>query len=591
LPAANQQKDRQMRLLSLIGMAGLLLPITAPAALYEPAKGPFNAIVASGQARAEIVVPEKADSLEQFAASELQTCLEKSSGVKLAIVEESKRDSSLYAFFLGKSQKSKELGLSLTEEAVGRDGFTLRSVSGGLVVLGRNELGTVFGVYELLERHFGVRWFMPGEIGEHVPKKDKLHMGQVNLTYKPSFRVRWVGRGEWPLRQRMNAYVTAGKENVGINWKWHFHTFITLIPPDEYHAEHPEYFALVGGKRAVTASKSHGNQLCTSNPEVVREVAKNLSAVLDAEPGIEIITLSPNDGGGFCECEHCTALDEPGRDWFAKYSRRLAIFNNQVAKLVKPEHPDVLIKVGAYAMYARPPLDQDYRPEGNLFFQLCHLYFCHNHPLGSGECRAGETYESSDRFQPNQEFCKILDQWLELSPHLFVYEYYSIGGMARSNLPWPLVHTMRTDIPYYRDHGVEGFYTQLSGSLWHRLGLNYYVAAKLCWNADLDVDALLDDYFEKFYGPAAKPMEDYFMAMEQSMQQWNGCASYGLQGVSGLRVVGPKVFTPAVMGQMQSSLEEAEGLTTGDETLSARVAMVRKMLDETGAALEGIKGK
>ena len=26
---------------------------------------------------------------------------------------------------------------------------------------------------------------------------------------------------------------------------------------------------------------------------------------------------------------------------------------------------------------------------------------------------------------------------------------------------------MRTDIPYYRDRGVEGFYTQLSDSLWH----------------------------------------------------------------------------------------------------------------------------
>ena len=77
-----------------------------------------------------------------------------------------------------------------------------------------------------------------------------------------------------------------------------------------------------------------------------------------------------------------------------------------------------------------------------------------------------------------------------------------------------MVHTMRSDIPYYRDRGVEGFYTQLSESTWHRLGLNYYVAAKLCWNADLDADALLDDYFDGFYGPAAGPMGDYFMAMD-----------------------------------------------------------------------------
>ncbi|MBM3890060.1 MAG: DUF4838 domain-containing protein, partial [Verrucomicrobia bacterium] len=328
---------------------------------------------------------------------------------------------------------------------------------------------------------------------------------------------------------------------------------------------------------------------CTSNPAVVREVAKNLIATLDAEPGIEIITLSPNDGGGFCECEKCVALDEPGRDWFAKYSRRLAIFNNEVAKLVKPKHSNVLIKVGAYAMYARPPLDKDYRPESNLFFQLCHLYFCHNHPLVSDACKDGVTYKPSKEFQPNQEFRKILNQWLKLSPHLFIYEYYSIGGMARANLPWPLVHTMRSDIPYYRKCGVEGFYTQLSDTLWHRLGLNYYLAAKLCWNADLNVDALLDDYFGKFYGPAAAPMRDYFMAMEHSMQGWNGCASYGLQGTTGMKVLAPKVFSPEVMARMGTCVERAERLVASDETLAKRVAMARRMYAETQEALKGIK--
>jgi len=577
-----------MRSSFLTAVGAVLLTSAAPGALYEPARQPFVAVVAAGQARAQIVVPREARDLERFAAAELQAYVEKISGARLPIVKEPQRDAERYAFFLGNTARAARLDVAADEATLGRDGFALESVPEGLVVLGRNELGTVFGVYELLERYCDVRWFMPDDLGEYVPKRDTLHVGQVRLIYKPSFRVRWVGNGQWPLRQRMNAYVTAGKQRVGIHWKWHFHTFIELVPPSKYYAEHPEYFAMVNGKRTVTDSRSHGNQLCTSNPEVIRVVGENLNAVLDAEPGIEIITLSPNDGGGFCECDACTALDEPGRDWFAKYSRRLAIFNNEVARLVKKKHPEVLIKVGAYAMYARPPLDDDYRPEDNLFFQLCHLYFCHNHPLGSDGCRAGETYQPKEQFQPNQEFCKILDQWLERSPHLFVYEYYSIGGMARANLPWPLVHTMRTDIPYYRDRGVEGFYTQLSGDLWHRLGLNYYVAAKLCWNADLDVDALLDDYFDKFYGPAARPMADYFAAMEQSMQSWNGCASYGLQGVSGLRVIGPKIFTPEVVDRMRACLEEAERRTDGDETLASRVAMARKMYDETTEALKKI---
>jgi hypothetical protein len=560
-------------------------PRYATAALYEPAREPFVEIVAMAQPVAQIVTPAESTYLEEFAASELQGYLEKISGAQIPILKEGDKREFPYSFFLGATQQASKVGVWANTKKMGYDGFELRSIPGGLIVRGRDDLGTVFGVYELLERYFDVRWFMPGELGEHVPRSKTLYIGDVHLVFKPSFRVRWVGTGEWSLRQRMNAYVKAGSRDVGINWKWHFHTFIKLIPPEKYYAEHPEYFALVEGKRTVTDSKSHGNQLCTSNPNVTREVAANLIAVLDAEPEIEIITLSPNDGGGFCECEKCRALDESGRDWFAKYSRRLAIFNNEVAKIVKQKHPNVLIKVGAYAMYARTPLDDAYRPEDNLFFQLCHLYFCHNHPLGSNMCKPGETYKPSARFQPNQEFCRILDRWLELSPHLFVYEYYSIGGMARAKLPWPLVHTIRSDIRYYRDRGVEGFYTQLSGGLWHRLGLNYYVAAKLCWNTDLNVNALLDDYFEKFYGPATKPMKSYFTEMEQAMQAWNGCASYGLQGVSGLKVIGPKIFTPKVMGQMGASLDKAEQLCADNEIAAQRVGMVRQMYVETKESL------
>ena len=117
------------------------------------------------------------------------------------------------------------------------------------------------------------------------------------------------------------------------------------------------------------------------------------------------------------------------------------------------------------------------------------------------------------------------------------------------------------------------------------------MAAKLCWNADLDVDALLADYFEKFYGPAAGPVKDAFMAMEESMEAWNGCASYGLQGVAGLRVVGPKVFTPPVMERLGACLDQAERLAAGETTFSARVALARKMYNQTQEALRNIPAK
>ena len=155
-------------------------------------------------------------------------------------------------------------------------------------------------------------------------------------------------------------------------------------------------------------------------------------------------------------------------------------------------------------------------------------------------------------------------------------------------MPWPVLHTIRKDIPYYRDRGIEGFYTQLFDHLWHRHGLNYYLAAKLCWNADLDVDALLDDYFIKFYGPAAAPMRDYFMTMESGMEDWNGCISYGITDVDFTGIM-PKIFTPKIMQRMLNCVGKAERLVAGEEVFSQRVAMVRRMNDETSDALTKIR--
>ena len=336
--------------------------------------------------------------------------------------------------------------------------------------------------------------------------------------------------------------------------------------------------------KILTNSEAQGNQLCTTNPDVIKEVAKNLIDTLDANPGIDINNFSPEDNRRFCECEKCRALDENGRDWLGKYSNRFAVFNNQVAKIVQEKHPNVLIKVGAYEMYARPPLDDNYKPESNILFQVCHLWFCHHHPLGSNQCQKDLTYGAKEKFSPNAEYEKILGQWLKLSPHLFVYEYYQLNGMKRSNQFWPIIHALREDIRYYRDKGVQGFFTQTSDD-WARLGVNFYLASKLCWNSDLNVDKLLDDYFKKCYGPSSKPVESFFMTLESAIQKWNQCASYGLQGVDNFGEMGLEIYKPSVLNKLEKSLSLALKLAQKDQTVLMRVKKLSAAFEETRIAL------
>ncbi len=46
--------------------------------------------------------------------------------------------------------------------------------------------GTLFGVYELLERYVGVRWLWPGQLGTYIPRSDSVNIcSNLDETYIP----------------------------------------------------------------------------------------------------------------------------------------------------------------------------------------------------------------------------------------------------------------------------------------------------------------------------------------------------------------------------------------------------------------------
>ena len=469
----------------------------------------------------------------------------------------------------------------------GSRGYRLRTDGNRLRVIGADPLSVLYGVCGLLERHLGVRWLWPGELGEIVPQQKTVCVGQLDETSVPAFPVRWVGGGDWALRHGSNAMVQIERQPVGVKWRWHFHTFCTLIPAEKYYDAHPDWWPLVKGKRQrPTQPHSHSTQLCTSNPQMVAEMTRNLIAVLDKEPDIDIIALSPNDGGGFCECDRCVALDEPGRGWFANYSKRLAVLNNAVAGEVAKRHPRTLVKVGAYAMYLRRPLEESLAPTKNQLVQICHIYCCHNHPIAGKRCIAGKTFEPTKNFLPNEVFDQMIRDWRKVNDHLFIYEYYTLGGPARASLPWPLAHTIRADMPYYHKMGAESFYTQLDEATFHRYGMNYYLAAKLAWDVRLDADAIMADYCQNAFGPASGPMLAYFQRMERAMVEADLCLSYGLKNPQWW---GPKVFTGPVMQEAATLLDRALAAVPSG-ACRRRVEFFKKGFDESRESLGKMKG-
>ena len=536
---------------------------------YPAAVAPLMTLVDGGSARAVIVGPEKPSAVERRAIEELVDYVGKITSVKLPVVREESANS--LPILIGEPARKALTGVQWDE--LGEDGFVLKSDVQGIRVAGAKDPGTLYGVYHLLEKHLGVRWFMPGEIGQVIPRSRTLKVGSFEEREVPSFRIRWIENGDWALRQKMNVSVKVGDQRVGVNWKWSFHTHFLLIRPQEHFDEHPEWFAKIGNRRRRPTPDKQGQQLCTSNRELIDEMARRVIEMFDNDPTLDILSLAPQDGGGFCQCNACVALDEQRPEdqaWHARYSNRLATFNNEVAKRVARVHPDKIIKVGAYAMYLRVPMTEGYRPEPNLAIQVCHTYSCNSHPIASETCSGNTKY-----------FRKELEHWAKISNHLFIYEYYNKGMWG--GLPYHQVHLIRQDIPYLHSLGTESFFTRPAGNRWPACGLNHYIAAKLAWDVDLDVDRLMDDFCEKFYGEAAGPMRTYWQTLEDAFAGYDECLSpYGRKWST---LVVPEIFTPRILTALDAAVAEAE-LTAGNGPAKHRVQLVRARLDFTKKTME-----
>lgn len=140
-----------------------------------------------GRSRYEIVLPADAVPAEQTAARELQSFLKQISGVELPIVA----SPSGPAIFIGQSpETASALGIP-DWKRLKPDEIRLKSAGGNLYLAGDRPRGTLYAVYELLEKEFGVRFWTAD--ATHVPKREKLELPQIDLRYAPPFEVRAAG--------------------------------------------------------------------------------------------------------------------------------------------------------------------------------------------------------------------------------------------------------------------------------------------------------------------------------------------------------------------------------------------------------------
>jgi len=95
---------------------------------------------------------------------------------------------------LGDNPTTEKAGFSASK--LNHDSFRIVTKGKNLFIFGKDtpdkfpwrgweSMGTIFGVCEFLESVVGVRWLMPGELGEEIPKHEELKVQEMDQTQTP----------------------------------------------------------------------------------------------------------------------------------------------------------------------------------------------------------------------------------------------------------------------------------------------------------------------------------------------------------------------------------------------------------------------
>jgi len=305
-------------------------------------------LASGGQSDYTIVIDQRCSPSEQHGAEELQMFLEQICGAKLPI---SYIPVSGPMILVGRSTVLDSLPVEIDFEALGNEGFVIKTVGPYLVLAGGRLRGSMYACYEFLDKYLGCRWFTAGGATpavSRIPRQETIELPDIDyrkvpvLEYRePYYPEAWDG--DWAARNRMNSNkARLGKKHGGkIVYKPWCHTFHLLVPPDKYFAEHPEYFSEIDGKRQPA-------QLCLTNPEVVNIATESVRQWLRESPEANIVSVSQNDCGGYCQCDKCQALAE----YEGSQAGPILHFVNQIADNIKDEFPDVAIDTLAYSTAA-----------------------------------------------------------------------------------------------------------------------------------------------------------------------------------------------------------------------------------------------
>lgn len=478
-------------------------------------------LVKDGKPQAAIWYTDDDEKMgDRQTAEEIASVIRQMSGASLelkASAKDGKPAAGTAAIVVG--ELAQQMGLKTPPRTPSGDGYRLQTKGNHLLLAGESKDSTFFAAVHLLES-FGCRWFLDNHVGTVIPSMRTIEVGTFDLAEQPDFISRTLWGPNWHSRTWQRRNRLGGMSlNSGHNW--------------------PKWF-------------------CTTDSEIRAQYAADVATRVKGKGAVST-SISPPDGVSYCKCERCTALDDPDyvepSSGTPVVSDRYQDFYNHIAREVKKANPEALLGHYAYADYTLPPK----RVKGgldNLFVSIAPIRFCRVHSLANGIC------------EPRQRCRAMVEGWSKVENKMVWREYNY--NLAEATVPFSKKSIWKDDIPWLKKQGAIGINIECL-MMPHIYGPHTYLVARMAWDADLDVEAVMEDFYAKFGGPAGPHLKAYWDRID---------AAYLTTPVHAGSYHGVHAFwTPELLKACQADLDAAATAAGDDEMLRKRVEMFQLGLD------------
>ena len=513
-------------------------------------------IAEGGKPLSRIVVAKDADKAARFAAADLKWHLDRITGGEFEIVEEGKskgekgKSEELISIFVGPSEgakvnredfKPQEFLVDIRPDAIvlaGRDKadkgrFVYENDGTNVTLRGQpgfyDEQGTMYAVYDFLEKECGVVWADLSDSGTVLPRNPDLAVKVASRRTKPFFAYRGgtidgptFGRGylfwkrgtpDWDETRRLMyanpksiaAFETlfrlrhriGGRQAPANHAFYHYYDKYWNGKSKDFIRKWPEIFAKGYGDKQPP-------QMCYSSKAFIDLVVRDVRAYFDQDPvkgrfgwGRENYCLEPMDNSFYCNCEACQSQMEPEREGDkASDSTYWFRFVKTVADEIAKTHPTKQISTLAYHSHEGLPHGFDL-PKNVV------VYFC----LSANR----EPYQTVFEQQLGR-----MAEWRKAYPAqplaMWLYNTFPLENTDKGGFhcfPGFFAREAARQYRFFHDHDVAAgiFHCGMNGDV------DSYMQFEWMIDPLRDPDEMLDEFFRS-YGRAGAPLKEYYRLVE-----------------------------------------------------------------------------